>query len=759
MAQYGFKWGHSAFSQILGGAHAPVLAVGIYLNSLSDAAEAKSGFETAVRSSFDSLGHTSDEEAWRARMYGRAETLLARWESLGSRNEMFADFLMFDTTQELIIGRIAELQKSSPDAVRALSERWLQASQARYLVVEPSGTVAGQRGKTYAGGAEAHATAVEGVLADQPLPTPEPGRPLRAERYKLDNGLTVMLWPYGSTPVVRGKLIIDSGSAHDPKGKEGLSALIGATDVQPDSVEFEQRELSIFVDNLVVELGVELRSPGLPLTDDAKDFVKARLRNKRAAERLTYDLQMRTAVYGETHPYARPSMTETSVDQLQQDLVNDWARGHLVGKNATLIITGQFDAELVKKHIAYNVDQVRAGSDSNDITFDPPPAVPKFVTGTAAKPSPTVELDLEFLSAPGLDDNYAKRLVLEVVLDAELSKLRDKEALTYGFYAGYAPHKGGGLWRIGGNADASRAAEAARYFLSIMDRLRADAESYRGSFVLARQRVIERLLAATTDSSSVAGQLAAIARFDLEDSFFDGLAAKVAKLTLQDFHRFLTSELPATRQVFGAFGNADAAKAAVEAAGGTIAAAVPHRDGLSLNSHDTDPPVTLRSGPPNAMVSAMAGYMSAHVGRDYTSVADPPGTAGLALAAKLATRLTGRAMIGFHGGVGILAGNYKIGDGAIVHQSRHVTVDTFGFVEMLTFDRVWAAGLLGLHWDRTSESVVPSWNTSLAAGVELSVDVLRYERHRLAVTGHVDWTVFSDNGYYGFTLGLTYRQY
>lgn len=564
---YMFKWGHGSFTTMFGGAYAPVLAVGISLNSIGDVDEAKSSLEKSLRAAFESLGHDSSDRRWQSRFYSRTNSLLARWESLSGRNSMMADFLMFDASPGYLTGHIAEAQQSSPSAVRSIGAKWLGAQHARFLVIEPSGTMPMQGGGAYAGqGGSAHATVVDGALADAPLAVPPYRHKLRTVRYELGNGLDVILWPNGSTPVARGRVVIDSGAAHESPGMEGTASMSGASGVELDSLVFERRELSIFVDNLVVELGFELRSPGMPLDDDEKDYVRSRLRSKRATERQTYDTEMRTAVYGEGHPYARPGMTEKSVERLHHDQVRDWARSHLVANNATLIIAGQFDPDLVRKHIAYNLDQVSGGSDSSDIPVASPPLKPHFIVGVAEKPSPTVEIDLEFLSEPGIDSEYAKRLVLEHVIDAELTKLRSQRALTYGFYASWEPRKAGSRWHIGGEADAARAAEAATSVLGILADMRHDPETYRGSFVLARQKVLEQQLLATSDSYSIAEQLAYMARFDLDDSFYDRLPERVGALTLRDFHAFLVQELPVGRQVFGAFGNARAAGAAVAAA-------------------------------------------------------------------------------------------------------------------------------------------------------------------------------------------------
>jgi predicted Zn-dependent peptidase len=119
---------------------------------------------------------------------------------------------------------------------------------------------------------------------------------------------------------------------------------------------------------------------------------------------------------------------------------------------------------------------------------------------------------------------------------------------------------------VGGEADAARAAESSTALLQILADMRASPDAYRGSFVLARQKVLERLLLATTDSYSAAEQLSYMAQFKLDTTFFDKVAYDVSQVTLQDFHAFFLKELPPNRQVFGAFGNVAASKAAVAAA-------------------------------------------------------------------------------------------------------------------------------------------------------------------------------------------------
>jgi hypothetical protein len=221
---------------------------------------------------------------------------------------------------------------------------------------------------------------------------------------------------------------------------------------------------------------------------------------------------------------------------------------------------------VVKKQIAYTVDQVAAGAPSALIDADPDGHV-AWIAGIAAKPSPTVEIDLQFAGGNGLDRDYPKRLVLAQVLTNQLESLRGTNAVTYGLAARYEPRDAGGLWSIGGDVDASRAAEATSALVGILGEMRRDPESYRKAFVLARQRVLEQMLSTSASSGAVADRLEYLARFHPEGAYMDSLPDYVADLTLRSFHAFVVRELAGERQVFGAFGNAAPVQAALAAAG------------------------------------------------------------------------------------------------------------------------------------------------------------------------------------------------
>jgi zinc protease len=561
---YTFRWGHAASFEILGGASAPVLAIKITLNAADNADDAIAATEKSIDYAKYRFGHEQDNASWQGTWQAWAQALLTRWESLGSRNELFTDFLQYDKDHAFLVGHIDELDKATPSEVKELADTWLDPKHARYLVVTPSGA-GGVGARTYHGGAEAHATTVDGSLADQALATPIIAPPLDAIRYHLDNGLEVVLWPHGTAPLVHGSLVIHAGTAQEPAGADGLASFMGASAVTTETLQFNQTELSTRVDELIVRIGIELRSPGYALSEDEKSHLRGLLQHKGLAARRTYDVDFWSALYGEGHPYTHPPLNERSLETIHHDLVMDWARKEIVPRNATLILTGQFDPALIKQHIAYNLDQVSGGSRAPDITTAARTGK-RWIRGDQERPSPTVELDVGFVGGSGIDRDYAKRLVLEAVLGGQLQQLRGKQALTYGMSASYQPRTGDGLWLITGDVDGARAAEAGAALIRALDELRGDPESYRATFVLARQKVLESLLVSTTDANAVRTRLAFRARFNLADDFDAKTAAEVAALTLTDFHAFLRRELAVQHQVFGAFGNAEASAAALAGA-------------------------------------------------------------------------------------------------------------------------------------------------------------------------------------------------
>lgn len=572
------RWGHSADWSVIGGQYAPQLLVTVSLESEERLQEAYKALHQAIHHGFNSLHLTHQYGGLLSWERKRAVAVLDdihRYDSLSSRAKMFADFLQFDPTGGFLIGRLNIMNAATPHRARVAVERHLSFNKARTAVLlpNPSRTQAVSPGQILAG-AHGEATYVEvaGEDADKPFELSGPtGLTLDVVRYTASNGMKVILWPHGDLPVARGQLVVSSGAAHDPEGAEGTALMSGFDDIYDDTMVYWYDTLSTEIDLLIAVLAVELRVPGQKVSKERRAYLKERLASRRIALRTRYELDRLRALYGAQHPYARPSMTVPSVDRLNTGAVKKWARKHIVPRNTTLIVAGQFKVSLVRHHIAYRIGELSSGSDSSAVELDPSPATPAWVPGLSDNRSPTVEIDISFLGRPGLDPRYGARLVLAGVIEAKLRKLREELAASYGFSADYLPRRKHGYLRIHGEVDSRRSAEAAAAIQNILDQIYSDPESYRAEFVLARQKTISALLSQASDTRSVAKRLEMMVRFDLPDDYYDHLVRGIAQLTLDDVHQVVRSELGPQRQVFGAFGPKDAVRAAINAARDTAA--------------------------------------------------------------------------------------------------------------------------------------------------------------------------------------------
>jgi predicted Zn-dependent peptidase len=361
------------------------------------------------------------------------------------------------------------------------------------------------------------------------------------------------------------RLIVDSGTAHEPVGHEGLSMFLGFHRLHEDHLVFSDYEFTPDAKPLVSQVAGALRRCRRDLGDEEKGQLRTRLRLLLGQSRHRYGLELLGALYGKGHPYSRPPITERSLAAMETDDLRQWCSEHLVGANATLVIAGQFDRRVVEDAIGSIAKQARRGRDSADIAMEPSTTA-GCVLGFDRPEAPLVEIDVGFVGGRGIDRDHAARLVLQAVLDARLSSLRQERALSYGFSASYTPRVAGGMWRLTGKVNRARVAEAVRLLLGILAEMRASSDSFRTEFVHARRKVVEAMVGSGSDSGAVIERLTLMERFGLDRRFFSGLVGEVARLRIDDLHAFLLRELAVDRQVFGAFGPRAAAEEAVRAA-------------------------------------------------------------------------------------------------------------------------------------------------------------------------------------------------
>jgi hypothetical protein len=117
------------------------------------------------------------------------------------------------------------------------------------------------------------------------------------------------------------------------------------------------------------------------------------------------------------------------------------------------------------------------------------------------------------LAFPAPGGTSAARLVAAEMVDAQAQSIRRRIGATCGLHAGYTILvNAASALLITGDDDPARAGDVLVSLLRALEELRADRVPFRRAFVLARRRVLGRLLAQVADTAALAAELETEAR-------------------------------------------------------------------------------------------------------------------------------------------------------------------------------------------------------------------------------------------------------
>jgi len=218
----------------------------------------------------------------------------------------------------------------------------------------------------------------------------------------MDNGARVLFVRRTSLPMVSVQVLFDAGSARDPKGKYGLSALTarmldqGAGDLSADAFarKVDGLGLDFGASNAHDTLSVQVTS--LTREDTAKKALdltaKALMKPTFAKKALARERQRQLiairqdksdpqtvavkaffrAVYGD-HPYAHPTAgVPDQIRKIHRKDLQDFARRYFVGSNATIAVVGNLNRQEAKDLLAKTLGKLPKGSAPQPLPKVPP---------------------------------------------------------------------------------------------------------------------------------------------------------------------------------------------------------------------------------------------------------------------------------------------------------------------------------------------------------------------------------------------------
>ncbi len=559
-------WALGAQALIMGGAKAPALIAIVQLDRNAGLSDAKE----LIKNSIDSL--LDEEGDYIAQIAGKRRILL-QFEDRDYRTTMLADHTQ-DRFQPIYINKLlVELENLSESDVHQSAHRLFSEHRPRYLTIKPGGSSeeSGDKGNfTFAMSSPKQerplAPSDETVArAHKVLPLPaRQGEKQKIQRLLLDNGLNLLFWHIDDLPLVHMKLVIPIGSSHSPDEKPGISNLLpGADDY--DVTVFSRSLTAENADVAMLLLAAEFNTHERIHDKDEFALLQERMKYEDSIASENYSRRLKEAVYGKNHPYTKTSVTSKTIARLTPKVVEKWAVQNRTVRGATLIIAGKFDAKLMYEHVVFNFSRSPSFKPRGSLFPKTPTQSETAIVSLAQPDRSSLSISLSFRGRRGIGSDMPARDVLTAILNNRLLKLRSQYALTYGMYSNYVPERGLGLWRISGNVDADRSAEAVRAIVDILRDLRNNPDGYLREFADARQNRMSGMAAGSPTAAEAASQLTELARYQLEDDYFENYAQMLAHLRPSDIAKLIESEFNVDQAIVGLRGPQTAIDSATKA--------------------------------------------------------------------------------------------------------------------------------------------------------------------------------------------------
>jgi zinc protease len=572
---------------ILGGQEAPVFTIAMELKSLDRLGEcldfvwkaAKKAHRGWDMASWEQLEESKNRN--KASFIAQLEPLMSRTQQVGDLVQFTRDF-DFDSQDRYVYHQLDKLGKFNAEDVGKAVKGLLSEDSARVVVFKPhkSGLKGDRRSKikfqTQTHDGQQETAEVDPSEAKRPIKVATELKALAgAQRFTLGNGMRVVLLPINAWPVISGQLIFDVGAASTPnnpylaqaaasflnppmegeaQARTGVSMGCGAN---PDHTICNVRGMNIYLD--VVVKGLErLIKAGDYSQEQIENWQKKQrlaYKHKRPQVQMEYQRQQLVAIFGPDHPYTKTGIDSLdAIGKIGRDELNDFRRKHYSAANATLVLVGNFEPKKAESLIRDNFGGWGKGHKDQPISKEPFKRTGPAFIGVIGEEDPQIDVSILYPSPAGIDGQSAARAVLTEMVNAKMWDIRAKLGSTYGTYARRDTRVGPSAYDMGGSVDAPRTGEALAYMRKLLDELRAG-KDFDLSFVRARRKILQGLLGESTMTFELAGRLGNIARYGLDDNYYNSLLQQVAAVSPAQVRALIAKELDPANEVIVLMGD------------------------------------------------------------------------------------------------------------------------------------------------------------------------------------------------------------
>jgi zinc protease len=410
-----------------------------------------------------------------------------------------------------------------------------------------------------------------------PEPTFKPPKP---KRFKLKNGLEVMLVEFHDLPLVDFNLMIKTGGAANPVDRAGLAELtahmldegtktrnalaiadqaasLGATLSTGSTWDSSNVSLSTLTRNLEPALALFADVVVNP-TFEPKEFERVRdnlltaITRRKDSPPTVANLALTRLLFGPKHPYGWPMAgVEPSIKKLTPADLRGFYDRFYRPNNAALLVAG----DTTEKELRAKLETAFAKWHAKGVAATKLP-VPEsaaaatriFLIDKADAPQSSIRVGLIGIERKSPD--YFPVTVMNLILGGGFYRLdlnlREGKGWTYGARSTVDSRRAPGPISAGGEFVALHTADSVREILKELASMR-DADVTDVELARAKDQIIKSFPARFATRANVAAQLAELAVFGLPDSYITDYTKKVAAVTKDDVRRVALKYLDPNR--------------------------------------------------------------------------------------------------------------------------------------------------------------------------------------------------------------------
>ncbi len=521
----------------------------------------------------------SDEELARAKNGYESSFVFGLQTVLGKANEMNSNNT-FEGKPDTFQAQLDKYRAVTAGDVQRVAKKYLGSDRLVMSFVPGKNQGApksdGANRPTSAGESEEDAEmtkpAKTNFAANLPKAGPDPMFTLpKIQKSKLSNGMNVWIVPQPELPIVSMNLVIGTGGAANPDGKEGLAQLT-ATLIDDGTKSRSALDISNEEQDLGISMGVfsgwdstnatlqtltkhldkaldlyadVVVNPVFP--DKELETVKRRvlvgfLQRKDSAPAIA-EIAYSKLLYGKGHPYGRSlDGNETSIGAIKREDLVEFYNAYYRPNNSTIIVVGDVKSDtLVPK-----LEKAFAGWKAADVPSSNVPAPKNFdkpgiyiVDKPGAAQS---ELRIGQIGVARDDPDYVPILVMNQILGGQFSarvnmNLREDKGYTYGARSGFSFRRGAGPFTASAGVQTAVTKESVVEFIKELNGIRGAIPVTQAELDYSKQSIIRGFPRTVETVGQIAGQLSNLVVYDLSDDYINDFLAKIAKVTIADVNR------------------------------------------------------------------------------------------------------------------------------------------------------------------------------------------------------------------------------